>query len=151
MTTDRIERNVLIQAPRGRVWRALSDSQEFGAWFGIALNGAFTPGAMVTGRILAPEFAHLTVEFQIERIEPEDYLSYRWHPFAIDPEIDYSQEPTTLVEFRLADEGDGTRLTVTESGFDAIPLSRRETAFRMNDGGWAEQLNNIRDYVAARV
>ena len=151
MNTDRIQRSVVLQAPRGRVWRALTDASEFGTWFGIVLDGPFVPGETTTGRFEQPEYAHIPVEFVIERVEPETYFSYRWHPYAVEVGADYSAEPTTLVEFRLADEAGGTRLTVTESGFDAIPVERRDEARRMNDGGWAAQLDNIRDHVVARV
>jgi uncharacterized protein YndB with AHSA1/START domain len=85
----------------------------------------------------------------IERIEPERYFSYRWHPYAADPNVDYSKEPTTLVEFRLDEVAEGTALTIVESGFDRIPLSRRAEAFRMNEAGWASQVRNIERYVAS--
>ncbi len=148
MSTDRIERTIVLRAPRSRVWRALARADEFGAWFGVALEGTFAPGAHLTGRITTPDFEHLTMEITVERVEPEQLLSYRWHPFAIEPDVDYSHEPTTLVEFHLEEVADGTQLTVMESGFDRIPLARRATAFRMNDQGWAEQLTRIERYVA---
>ncbi len=149
MSTDRIEKTIVLRAPRARVWRALAHTDEFGSWFGMALEGAFTPGARLTGRITAPGHARLTMAIAVERVDPERLLSYRWHPYAIEPDADYTHEPTTLVEFHLADVADGTRLTVVESGFDHIPLERRATAFRMNDQGWAEQLTHIARYVAA--
>ncbi len=149
MSTDRIEKTIVLRAPRMRVWRALAHADEFGAWFGVALEGAFAPGARLTGRITTPSHAHLTMEIAVERVQPEQLLSYRWHPYAVEPDVDYAHEPTTLVEFHLADVADGTRLTVVESGFDSIPLERRATAFRMNDQGWAEQLTHIAHYVAA--
>jgi len=148
MSTDRIERTIVLRAPRARVWRALARADEFGAWFGVALEGTFAPGAHLTGKLTVPDFEHLTMEIVVEQVEPEQLLSYRWHPYAIEPDVDYSHEPTTLVEFHLAEVADGTQLTVVESGFDRIPLERRATAFRMNDQGWAQQLTNIERYVA---
>lgn len=149
MSTDRIEKTIVLRAPRSRVWRALVQAEEFGAWFGVALEGAFAPGARLTGRISTPGHEHLTMELAVEQIDPEHLLSFRWHPYAVEPDVDYAGEPTTLVEFHLAEVPDGTRLTVVESGFDRIPLRRRATAFRMNEQGWAEQLTNIARYVAA--
>src|SRR5260221_14779360 len=127
--TDRIEKTTLLRAPRSRVWRALSDAREFGAWFGVALEGAFAPGARLTGKMTNKAYSHLTLEMWVEKVEPERLLSYRWHPFAIDPGVDYSGEPTTLVELTLADSEGGTRLTVVETGFDGILLARRAKAF----------------------
>lgn len=150
MNTDRIEKTVVLRAPRARVWRALTDASEFGAWFGASLTGTFAPGAVVSGRITTPGYEHLTMDLLVERVEPERLLSYRWHPYAVDPEVDYRDEPMTLVEFRLEDVPEGTRLTVTESGFDQIPAARRAEAFRMNEGGWAAQVENIARHVAAR-
>jgi len=148
MTTDRIEKKVVLRAPRSRVWRAISNASEFGSWFGVKLEGAFAPGACVRGRITSPGYDHLTLEITIERVEPERLLSYRWHPYAIDPAVDYSAEPTTLVEFMLEEVTGGTELTVVESGFDRIPLARRAEAFRMNDQGWSAQIKNIERHVA---
>jgi uncharacterized protein YndB with AHSA1/START domain len=149
MSTDRIEKTIVLRAPRSRVWRALAHADEFGAWFGVALEGAFAPGARLTGRITTPGHEHLTIEIAVEQVQPEELLSYRWHPYAFEPGVDYAHEPTTLVEFHLAEVAGGTQLTVVESGFDRIPLARRATAFRMNDQGWAEQITNIARYVAA--
>jgi len=149
MNTDRIEKTIVLRAPRSRVWQAVATAEEFGAWFGVKLANAFAPGARVTGRITTPGYDHLSIEMQIERIEPERLFSYRWHPYAIDPNVDYSSEPTTLCEFILEDVPDGTRLTVVESGFDRIPVSRRDEAFRMNESGWAAQLANIERHLAA--
>ncbi len=149
VSTDRIEKQVVLRSPHERVWRALSDAREFGEWFGMDLEGAFAPGTTVHGRITTPGYEHLSVEFFIERVEPETLLSYRWHPYAIDPKHDYSQEPTTLVEFHLSDVADGVELTVIESGFDQIPPERRAEAFRMNEGGWTAQVENIANYVSA--
>ena len=145
---DRIEKNLLLKARPSRVWRAISDAQEFGTWFNVKLDGAFAAGKTIRGHITNPGWEHLAVEMQIERIEPEHYLSYRWHPYAADPKVDYSQEPTTLVEFKLEEATGGTMLTVIESGFDKIPAGRRDEAFRMNDGGWAIQVKNIERHVA---
>jgi len=149
MSTDSIEKQIILRAPRSRVWRALADANEFAAWFGVAMEGAFAPGARLTGRITAPGYEHLTMELTVEQVNPERLLSYRWHPYAIDPNVDYTGEPTTLVEFHLAENDGGTQLTIIESGFDQIPPERRATAFRMNDEGWDEQLTNIARYVAA--
>lgn len=149
MNTDRIEKTVFLRAPRSRVWRAIVTPEEFGAWFGVNLDGAFAPGKRVSGRMTIKGFEHLPMEITIDRVEPERLFSYRWHPYAIDPKVDYSSEPMTLVEFRLEDAPGGTQLTVTESGFDRIPAARRAEAFRMNEGGWASQLRNIERHVAA--
>ena len=145
--TDRIEKRVVLRAPRARVWRAIADAKEFGEWFGVRLEGPFTAGARVRGQITYPGYEHLTMEVLVERIEPERYFSYRWHPAAIDPTVDYSSEPMTLVEFSLEDAPGGTTLTIVESGFDRIPLARRADAFRMNEGGWTEQAQRIARYV----
>jgi uncharacterized protein YndB with AHSA1/START domain len=145
--SDRIEKQILLRAPRSRVWRALTDAEEFGSWFGMKLERGFEAGSSVHGRITSRGYEHLQVEMMVERLDPEDYFSYRWHPHAIDPATDYSNEPTTLVEFRLEDAADGTTLTVVESGFDQIPPSRRDEAFRMNDRGWSSQIENFRRYV----
>jgi uncharacterized protein YndB with AHSA1/START domain len=145
--TDRIEKRVVLHAPRHRVWSAITNAEEFGAWFGVKLEGAFVEGATVRGKITYPGYEHVTMEVRVERIVPEQLFSYRWHPYAIDPGVDYSAEPMTLVEFSLADAEDGTLLTIIESGFEPIPLARRAEAFRMNDQGWAAQLENIQRYV----
>jgi uncharacterized protein YndB with AHSA1/START domain len=147
MSTDRIEKSVILRAPRSRVWRAITDAGEFGAWFGVRLEGALAQGARVRGRITTPGYDHLTMEITVETVDPERLFSYRWHPYAIDPAVDYSGEPTTLVEFRLEDLAGGTRLTVIESGFDRIPVTRRAEAFRKNDEGWAQQVKNIERHV----
>ena len=147
-TTDRIEKTVTLRVPRARLWRAIASAEQFGAWFGVKLEGEFVEGATVRGRITHPGYEHLTMELQVERIEAERYFAYRWHPYAVDPKVDYSQEPSTLVEFRLEETSGGTALTIVESGFDAVPLARRAEAFRMNDGGWTQQLTSIARYVA---
>ena len=146
--TDRIEKTVILKAPRARVWRAIADAKQFGEWFRVRLDGEFAAGATIRGNITYPGYEHLTMEVVVERMEPERFFSYRWHPHAIDPKIDYSTEPMTLVEFTLEDAAGGTRLTIVESGFDRIPLSRRALAFRMNSDGWSEQLQNIERYVS---
>ena len=146
--TDRIEKRVVLRAPRSRVWRALTVAEEFGAWFGVKLESPFAEGATVRGKITYPGYEHVTMEMVVERMEPERYFAYRWHPYAIDMGVDYSTEPRTLVEFRLDEAEGGTILTIVESGFDRIPLARRAEAFRMNDGGWTEQTKNIDRYVA---
>jgi len=147
--TDRIETRVEVNAPRSRVWRAVSTAKEFETWFGIQLDGEFTAGATVRGRITI-KGEPLTLDLGVERNEPEHYFSYRWHPYAIDPKVDYSQEPTTLVEFRLDEiaNGTGTAVTIVESGFDRIPVARRAEAYRMNDKGWAGQTKKLAAYVA---
>jgi uncharacterized protein YndB with AHSA1/START domain len=151
MSTDRIEKQIVLHAPRSRVWRALTSSQEFGDWFGAKMEGTFAPGARVTGRITIKGYENLPMEIHIDRVEPEHHFSYKWHPYAIDPKTDYSKEPMTLVEFQLQEVPDGTQLTVVESGFDRIPLERRATAYRMNDGGWKGQIANIERYLADRA
>ncbi len=148
VSTDRIEKTIVLHAPRSRVWRALARADEFGAWFGVALEGAFAPGARLMGRITAAGHEHVTISITTERVDPEHLLSYRWHPYAFEPGVDYTDEPTTLVEFHLTDVGDGTQLTVIESGFDRIPLARRAAALRMNEQGWADQITRIARYVA---
>jgi len=147
-STDRIEKRVVLRASRARVWRAITDAQEFGAWFRVNLEGTFAKGATIRGRITHPGYEHLTMEVLVERIEPERYFSYRWHPYPIDPKKDYSVEPTTLVEFMLEEMDDGTAVTIVESGFDRIPLDRRAEAFRMNARGWAGQIKNLARYVS---
>jgi uncharacterized protein YndB with AHSA1/START domain len=147
-STDRIEREILLKAPRSRVWRALSNAEEFGDWFGVALKGkAFVAGQRVQGQITYPGYEHVVFDVFIERIEPERLLSWRWHPAAVESSIDYSKEPTTLVVFELKEVEGGTLLSVVESGFDNVPASRRLEAFRMNSGGWAEQMKNIETHV----
>ena len=142
-STDRIEKKITINAPRSRVWRAISDSQEFGTWFRMRLDGPFVAGKPISGNITHPGYEHVKVDMVVDRIQPESYFSYKWHPYAIDTNSDYSREPMTLVEFHLSDIADGTQLTVVESGFDRLSPPRRVTAFRMNEQGWAKQLTHI--------
>jgi uncharacterized protein YndB with AHSA1/START domain len=158
MSTDRIEKRVLLRAPRKRVWRALADSKEFGHWFGMKFDGPFTPGAVMRG-VISPskvnaevakaQKAHEGVAFDItiEKIEPERLFSFRWHPGAVEPAMDYSAEPTTLVEFVLEETAEGVLLTVRETGFDRIPLARRAKAFTANEGGWSIMVKVIEEYV----
>ncbi len=146
-SSDRIEKQLLLRAPRSRVWRALTDATEFGAWFGVKLEGAFAVGKRLRGKILHPGHEHLAFEITVERIDPEVLFAFRGVPGAIDPTVDNSAEPTTLVEFRLEDAPEGTLLRVTESGFDRFPADRREQLYRGNSEGWAFQLENVRRHV----
>jgi len=148
-STDRIERNILLKAPLARVWRALVNAEEFGDWFGVALKGqTFAPGAPARGHITYPGYEHLMFEVVVERMEPERLFSFRWHPYAVDPKVDYSQEESTLVVFELKEVEGGVLLSVVESGFDQVPPARRLEAFRMNSNGWEIQMNNIAKHVA---
>lgn len=168
MVSDRIEKQVTLRAPVSRVWRAIADAQEFGRWFGVKLAGDFVEGKIVTGIFdeglnesaivdyqkklgLPPSKVKMpdknTVFCTVERVEPEHYLSFRWIPYGVDADIDPQNEPTTLVEFRLEKVADGTLLTIVESGFDRVPAHRRERAFRMNEGGWTAQAENMKKYV----
>jgi uncharacterized protein YndB with AHSA1/START domain len=144
---DRIEKRIELKAPVSRVWRALTDYREFGAWFRVKLDGPFAPGQVARGHITYPGYEHLMWEATVETMDFEHLFSFRWHPYAVDPARDYSQEPTTLVEFRLEARGTGTLLIVSESGFESIPEGRRFEAFRMNDGGWTLQMTNIANHV----
>ncbi|MGH6737141.1 MAG: SRPBCC family protein [Methyloceanibacter sp.] len=147
MTTDRIEKEIEIKAPVSRVWKALTDYKEFGTWFRVNLEGPFVPGETARGNITYPGYEHLVMQVVVKKIEPERYFSFTWHPFAVDPEYNYSDEEPTLVEFTLTETETGTHVRVVESGFDKIPAHRRAEAFRGNEGGWAEQVRNIRDHV----
>ncbi|WP_394848492.1 SRPBCC family protein [Pendulispora brunnea] len=165
---DKIEKRVTLRAPLSRVWRAISNAEEFGRWFGIELDGAFAVGKSLRGKFDANLKEEAILEYQkkvglppskvkmpdedmvfctVERIEPEHYFSFRWVPYGIDAEADPKNEPTTLVEFRLEKVAEGTSLTIVESGFDRVPAHRRERAFRMNEGGWAGQAENVKKYV----
>ena len=149
LLTDRIERDILLKAARSRVWRALSNAEEFGDWFGVALKGkTFAAGQRVQGQITSPGYEHLVFDVLIERMEPERLLSFRWPLDAVEADVDYLNEPTTLVVFELKAVEEGTVLSVVESGFDSIPPMRRLEAFRMNSGGWDEQMENIKKHVA---
>ena len=147
-TTDRIQKQILLRAPQPRVWRALTDFREFSEWFRVKLEGPFVPGQWTKGQITHPGYEHITMEVLVERMEAESLFSYRWHPYPMDPGVDYSVEPATLVEFRLEAVEGGTLLEVVESGFDLLPASRRDEAFRMNNNGWTGQLKNIERHVA---
>jgi uncharacterized protein YndB with AHSA1/START domain len=145
--TDRIEKHTEIKAPIDRVWKALTDYQEFGEWFGVKLDGPFIVGETSTGHMTVPGYEHLKWEAVIQAMEPKSLFSYTWHPYAVEPDIDYSQEPPTLVEFQLEETATGTLLTVTESGFDKIPAHRRDEALRMNGQGWAIQMQDIEAHI----
>jgi uncharacterized protein YndB with AHSA1/START domain len=157
MNTDRIEKRVLLRAPLDRVWRAISEAEEFGRWFGVRFDGPFVAGTSISAAI-APttvddevakrQEAHAGAKstWQIVAIEPQRRFAYRWHPFAVDPDIDYDKEPTTLVEFTLSETPDGVSLTITESGFDAIPEARRFASLEANAEGWAIQADLVRRY-----
>jgi uncharacterized protein YndB with AHSA1/START domain len=157
--TDRIEKKILLRAPCERVWLAISDAKQFGHWFGVDFDGAFVPGARLTGRIVPTRvdaevarsqqpYTGMPFEFVVDRVEPMRLFSFRWHPFAIDPAVDYSKEPATLVVFELQEVAGGTMLTITESGFDRIPLKRRAKAFAANDQGWQAQTKLVEKYLA---
>jgi uncharacterized protein YndB with AHSA1/START domain len=161
MNTDRIEKSILLRAPRDRVWRAISDAKEFGSWFGLVFDGPFAEGARLTGKIapttvdaevakMQEPYAGKAFEWTVERIEPMRRISFRWHPYAVEEGVDYSQEPTTLIEFDLADAAGGILLTITESGFDQIPLARRAKAFNANEGGWEMQTRLIEKYLVQK-
>jgi uncharacterized protein YndB with AHSA1/START domain len=156
---NRIEKQVLLRAPPGRAWRAVSDARQFGAWFGVAFDGPFVTGARIVGRIVPTQVDEEVAKLQkpyegrafevtVDRVEPERLFSFRWHPFAVDPAVDYSSEPTTLVVFDLQEVEGGTLLTITESGFDGIPLARRAQAFTANEGGWTHQAKLIEKYLS---
>jgi uncharacterized protein YndB with AHSA1/START domain len=145
---DRIERRIELKAPVSRVWRALTDHREFGDWFRVKIDGPFVAGEVSRGNLTWPGYEHLKWEAVVQTIEPEKFFSFTWHPYAIDQTVDYSNEPSTLVEFRLEEIAGGTLLTLTESGFSKLPEDRRSICFRMNDGGWTQQFGNIEKYVA---
>lgn len=147
-STDRIERKIVLKATRARVWQALTSIEEFNSWFRVKIPGTqFVAGRKFAGRVAYPGYEHLMFEITIERSEPERLLSWRWHPAALDPKVDYSKEPTTLVEFQLQDAVGGTLLTVVESGIDNIPVARRLDVFRMNSQGWDTQVQNIEKHL----
>lgn len=159
MPMDRIEKRVVLRASRERVWRALTDFGEFGSWFGMRLEGPFTPGARLRGVIVpttvdaevaAAQKPHEGTPFEIvvDRVEPERLFSFRWHPYGVEQGVDHTAEPTTLVVFTLEEAADGILLTVTESGFESIPLERRARAFEANDQGWTMQMRNVEKYLA---
>jgi uncharacterized protein YndB with AHSA1/START domain len=145
---NRIEKRIELKAPVSRVWRALTDYREFGQWFRVKLDGPFVLGKVSRGQITYPGYEHVKWEAVVQKMELERLFSFTWHPYSVDPKIDYSLETPTLVEFRLEKTASGTLLLLTESGFDKIPQDRRLEAFRMNDGGWTEQMKNIENHVA---
>ena len=145
--TDRIEKQVTLDAPRSRVWRALTDVAQFNTWFGVSLTSPFTPGAEVSGKMNIRNYDHLTLTIWIETLEPERFFSFRWHPYAMEDGVDYNVEPTTLITFTLDEIAGGTRLTIVETGFDALPEFRRATAFSMNTKGWNGQSDKLKKYV----
>ncbi|OOG62177.1 vanillate O-demethylase oxidoreductase VanB [Rhodanobacter sp. B04] len=145
---ERIEKSAELQAPVSRVWRALTDYREFGEWFRVKLDAPFEPGKVAQGLITHPGHEHVAWRAIIKAVEPEHLFSFTGHPYAVDASVDYEGETPTLVEFRLEPSAGGTLLRITETGFDKIPASRRAEAFRMNDGGWTAQLENIRKHVA---
>jgi uncharacterized protein YndB with AHSA1/START domain len=148
--SNTIEKRIELNAPVSRVWRALTDYREFSEWFRVKLDGPFAPGEISIGHITYPGYEHLKWEAAVQKMEPERLFSFTWHPYAVDPDADYSNEPTTLVEFRLEPKEKGTVLYLTESGFDALPKDRRFEAFRMNEEGWTEQITNIEHHLKQR-
>ena len=148
MSTDRIEQQIQLRAPKTRVWRALTDAREFGTRLRVAPDGEFTVGARVTGRVTYPGYEHLRFQVFVERMEAESRFSFRWHPHAVEPEEDDSNEPATLVDFRIEETAGGTLLTVVESGFDHLPADLRDEAFGTNSEGWEIQMQNVQDHVA---
>lgn len=147
ITTDRIEKQVQLRHSPSRVWRALTDAQEFGKWFGALFTEAFKPGARLKGKLTHKGYEHMTMDVTIERMEPERLFSWRWHPGATKPGEDVSAEPMTLVVFELKEVPGGTLLTVVESGFDQIPHARRASAFKDNEGGWTSQMRAIEEHL----
>ena len=147
-TTDRIVKEIVLKAPVSRVWKAISNAQEFGEWFKVDMSGVkFVAGQPVHAKMTYPGHEGMPFEMVVAQVEPERLFSFRWHPYGIDQNVDYSSEPMTLIEFTLEEVEGGTKLTVTESGFDGIPLARRAEAFRMNSEGWGIQIENIKNYV----
>jgi uncharacterized protein YndB with AHSA1/START domain len=142
-----IEKRTELNAPIELVWRALTDYKQFGEWFRVKLEGPFVPGQVSRGRITYPGYEHVKWEATVKEMQPERLFSFTWHPYAVDPNTDYSQEPPTLVEFQLERTATGTLLVIRESGFDHIPPHRRMEALRMNEGGWTEQIRNIEAHV----
>ncbi|POM17610.1 activator of Hsp90 ATPase 1 family protein [Burkholderia cepacia] len=160
--TDRIEKQALLNASPDRVWEAVSNSGEFGQWFGVSFDGPFAAGQPLFGRITPTRvdddvakaqepYAGTVFEIVVDRVEPKQLFSFRWHPFAIDPNVDYTSEPMTLVTFTLAAQAGGTLLTVTETGFDQLLETRRAKAREMNDQGWAAQMTLIEKYLATHA
>ncbi len=147
---NHIEKQIELRAPVSRVWRALTDYREFGEWFLVKLDGPFAPGQVARGQITHSGYEHVRWEAVVQKMEPERLFSFTWHPYAVDPKIDYSEETPTLVEFRLEKTAGGTLLVLTESGFDQIPGERRLEALPRNDAGWAQQMKNMESHVAKK-
>ena len=157
-TPDRIQKKITLRAPQSRVWQAVSDAKKFGSWFGVDFEGPFVAGRSLHGRMRPTEVDAEVAELQeahrgkafdwsVEKIEPESRIVFRWHPFAIEPDVDYSKEPTTQIVFELRTIPEGTELTITESGFSKIPLERRAKAFAANEGGWQYQTKLLEKYL----
>ena len=150
MASDCIEKEIVLNAPVSRVWRALTSHIEFGEWFRVKIDSPFKAGEEASGPVLHPGYEHITWRAVIQEIDPEQYFAFTWHPYAIDPKIDYSKEVPTLVEFRLqATKDGGTRLDLSECGFNDLPPDRQKEALEQNDNGWTQQMKNISDYIAA--
>ena len=149
MDQNKIEKQVQLNAPVSRVWRALTDYREFGQWFKVKIEAPFVVGQTARGKITHPGYEHVTWLVVITKMEPEALFAFTWHPYGIDPKVDYSKETPTTVEFRLKKSGEGTLLTITESGFENVPAHRRAEAYRMNEGGWTQQVKNIAAHVAS--
>jgi uncharacterized protein YndB with AHSA1/START domain len=147
--SDRIDKEIELKAPVSRVWRAITDHQQFGEWFKVKLDGPFVAGEVSRGHMTHPGYEHVQWEATVKEIRPESYFAYTWHPYAIDPKVDYSAETPTLVEFRLEPTATGTLLKITESGFENVPAHRRAEAFQMDERGWGGQIKNIANYVAS--
>jgi uncharacterized protein YndB with AHSA1/START domain len=148
---NHIEKCIELKAPIDRVWSALTDHHKFGEWFHVKLDGPFVTGSVSRGQITHPGYEHVKWEAVVQKMQPESLFSFTWHPYAVDPKIDYTKEPSTLVEFKLVKIPPGTLLTVTETGFENVPSHRRSEAFRMNDGGWTQQMKNIEKYVTQKT
>ena len=146
-SSDRIEKRIVLRAPRSRVWQALTAADEFGQWFGVKLANPFVTGESVTGQVTQPGFEHIPFQLTVERMDPGRLLAWRWHVL-IDPEQGRVSEAATLVEFYLEDADGGTLLTVVESGFDSMPPEYRDLAYRGNEGGWSQQVLSIENYLA---
>jgi uncharacterized protein YndB with AHSA1/START domain len=157
--SDRIEKRIMLNAPRTRVWKAVAEAEQFGTWFGVKFDGPFQVGkplrGVMVGTKVDPEvakaqqpYAGKPFDIVVERIEPERLFSFRWHPYAVEPGVDYSKEPTTLIEFTLEEKDNGVMLTITESGFDRIPLERRAKAFTANEEGWTKVITLVEKYLA---
>jgi uncharacterized protein YndB with AHSA1/START domain len=158
MARDRIEKQAVLDAPQERVWQAISDAGKFGEWFGAEFDAGFEPGRELTGRIvptrvdrevakMQEKHTGMRFAFRVESVDPPNRIVFGWHPYAVDPGVDYSGEPMTRVTFALAEVGEGTRVTLTETGFDGLPASRREAAYAANDGGWTHQLKLLEKFV----